>query len=300
MTIRERQPDWRMSLIDDFIASGTYLPKSLTHDTMLREGIKFRKAFQKCSASQYPSIAVFKLEKDYADMMMAHEVATNGSMERFFLEALIVSNSPVSDIAKKTGFTKKTVECFESLYFDVRKNLDKPVYIMSVILGPLFEYTTKVHHDHLWKAVGFFCGIDALEALWNLGNTSRAATEKISQLLRNRLLGEAAVASFSRKPGASNASYVLESYINAGHLDIARDTADADNDLTETTDDYLSSIHESIVSNMKLSLKNSSTEHGRSERSTSNPERDVDAKLTRPIAFGGTEVKEDIDEEAKP
>ncbi len=297
MELRSRQPNWRMLLIDDLIASNRRIPVQFKDDEVIKASLPFRRAFRDCQNSKFPTLDILKLEADYPDYLTAHEVATGSTMDRYFLEALIVADVPIEEIVKKTGFSKETVRLFESLYFDVRRRLKQSVYIMANLLGPLFDYSSEDHHDHLWKAIGFFCGADALEAIWTLGQTSVEASQKLASMLRNRLLSEATAASFSRKPGQSNAGFILESYINAEHLDIAKETASVENELTETQDDYLSTIQGAILDNMKLSLKPQDQIPTQVEGSLSNPGGDPETDgYSRPVAFGGTGDEESVDD----
>ncbi len=285
-----------MLLIDDLLASNRRIPKAFKADEAIKKSLPFRRAFRDCQNSKLPSLDALKLEATYPNHLEAHEVATGATMDRFFLEALIVADVSVEEIGKKTGFSEETIELFESLYFDVRRRLGQSVYIMANLLGPLFDYSSEDHHDHLWKAIGFFCGAEALDAIWTLGQTSVSASQKLSAMLRSRLLSEATAATFSRKPGQSNSGYIIDSYINAGHLDIAKETADAENDLTATQDDYLSTIQGTIIENMKLSLKPQDKKPTQVEGSLSNPGGDPETDgLSRPVAFGGTGDEEDVD-----
>ena len=293
MTSRERQSNWRSVLIDDIISAHKRLPKSLSEDVYLKDSLAFQKDLRRCEEASLPISAMITVERKWPNMVAAHNMATESSMERFFVEALVMADVPIKEIAEKTGFTEETLDLFEALHFDVRRHLDKRVFIMSTVLGPLFDYSSKAHHDHLWKAVAYFCGAEALEALWNLGQTSQESSEKLAIVLRNRLLSEATTAAFSRKPGASNAGFVLESFIGAEHLEIARSVAEAENGLTETTDDYLSSIQGEILDNMKLGLKAQGLDEGPVEGrllvAGGDPKNDG---LSRPVAFGGDEKPE--------
>ena len=297
MELRSRQPNWRTLLIDDLIASNRRIPAQFKDDAFIKESLPFRRALRDCQNSKFPTLDILKLEEAYPDYLTAHQVATSSTMDRYFLEALIVANVPVGQIAKKTGFSKETIKLFEALYFDVRKRLKQSVYIMANLLGPLFDYTSEDHHDHLWKAIGFFCGADALDAIWTLGQTSVDASQKLASMLRNRLLSEATAASFSRKPGQSNAGFILESYVNAAHLDIAKETASVEKEHTAAQDDYLSTIQGAILDNMKLSLKPQDKEPTQVEGSLSNQGGDPKTDgYSRPVAFGGTGDEESVDD----
>lgn len=302
MTSRERQANWRSELVNDLILAHRRVPRSLSDDQYLKDGINFQREVRKCREAAVPTSSMITVERKWPHMMSAYNMATEPSMERFFVEALIMADVPIKQIAEKTGFTVKTLKIFEAMYFDVRKHLDKPVFIMSTVLGPLFDYSSKAHHDHLWKAVAYFCGIEALESLWSLGQTSQESSEKLTNVLRSRLLTEATTAAFSRKPGASNSGFILESFIGNGHLEIAKTTAEAGNDLIATTDDYLSTVQGVVLDNMKLALRPPETKVTSVEGSLSvnggDPETDG---FSRPTAFGGdeepTKVIKDKDEE---
>ncbi len=299
MTSRERQANWRSVLVDDMVSAHKRIPKSLSDDQYLKDCMLFQKELHKCREAVVPTISMITVERKWPHMVAAHNMATEPSMERFFVEALIMADVPVKEISEKTGFTQKTLKIFEALHFDVRRHLDKRVFIMSTVLGPLFDYSSKAHHDHLWKAVAYFCGIEALEALWNLGQTSQESSEKLANVLRNRLLSEATTAAFSRKPGASNAGFVLESFLGAEHLSIARATAEVEGDLVATTDDYLSTIQGVVLDNMKLALRPQDKEMGSVEGSLTTDGGDPETDgFSRPTAFGGDEEPvKDKDEE---
>lgn len=297
MTLRERQPNWRTLLINDLLDSGQQIPNKYKDDDVIRTSLPFQRALKKAQKSKAPSLELIKLEEKYPHHLAAHEIANGNTMDRYFIEALILARVPTRDIAIKTGFGKKTVELFEALYFDVRRWLRKEVFVMSTILGPIFDYSCVDYHDHLWKAVGYLCGKDALESIWKLGQTSKEGSDKVANLLRSKLLSEAATASFSRRPGKSNAGYILDSYLSAGHLDVAKESSEADKKHKGTQDDYLSEIHGTILDNMKLGLKRRTDEKpSQVERTSINQGGDPKTDgFSRPVAFGGTEDKESID-----
>lgn len=87
-------------------------------------------------------------------------------LRRWAVEARVIANEPVAEIAGKCGLASNVVETYEQLFFDVRNRLGTWAWT----LGALFEETmsraiTPADLRLLWRLVGYNFGAEALDRI---------------------------------------------------------------------------------------------------------------------------------------
>lgn len=225
----ERQPSWRWQLIQELRNARKRVPTRFKSDTWLTRGSRFWNAFQKATDSEQKMLAMMKVEAEYPVVSAAHTIYTGLGLERYFIEALVMADVGSQDIGDSSGHTARVISCYEQLFFDVRRHLDKNLFIMGNVLGPMFNTAIGNDYDHLWKAVGYYCGPDALKSLWTLGPIPDESYTKLASILRNRLITQATSASFARQPNSYNAGEIIDSFLSHGTFEINKAKADFEN-----------------------------------------------------------------------
>lgn len=253
MKLAERHRDWRWQIITELVSANKRLPMSFRKDKLMADAFGFWNAFQKCVNSSTPSIDTMKVEDAYPDISAAYSIFSSNNVERFFIEALVLSGESVTDIGVDSGYSPRVIRVYESLFFDVRDKLSHKLYVMGTLLGPVFGHGVSAgDYDHLWKAIGYFCGAETLRSLWKLGGMSEADSAAVSNILRSRLLSQAMAASFARRPNSYNANEIIENYIH--HEQFTKETKEPDN-TADNPDNYLARIKADVLTYMDLSLR---------------------------------------------
>jgi hypothetical protein len=90
----------------------------------------------------------------------------NDERFRWQLEARVVGEQPIAQIAERTGPPVDVIDAYESLFFDVRDSLDATDWVATFVLGPrLYEGFGEQDIDLVWKLVAYGFGYYGLEAL---------------------------------------------------------------------------------------------------------------------------------------
>lgn len=280
----ERQPSWRWQLVEELFRARKRVPHRFKQDAWLKDGCRFWNAFQKASESESRILSLMNVDAEFPSVSSAYTIYTGLGLERYFIEALIMADVPPQEIADHSGHTPRVVDCYEQLFFDVRRHLSKNVFIMGTVLGPLFHTTTGNDYDHLWKAVGYYCGPDALQALWTLGPIPDESYAKLTGILRNRLVTQATAASFARQPNSFNAGEIIENFISHGGLELQGSKLNN----TDNSDKALDAIPQSIVQYAQLKLVPYDTPAPTREYQVGDTDNLSKDQYERPPTFEGT------------
>jgi len=265
MRVSERQRDWRWRLVEETVSSGRRLPAALSNDAVLRSAYAFWNAFQK-QDSNTPVLALMSLEARYPMVVSAYSIYSGMSLERYFIEALIMAGEDRRSISEEAGYSESVIRTYELLFFDVRDKLEQKLYVMGDVLGPMFAHGTSGNdYDHLWKAVGYFCGADILKAFWKLGRLDEDQRQGLETILRTRLLTQAATATFARKPTSFNSGEVIDSFIQYSNHEVAKDRKDT-NLPPRDGENSLEQLREDVLNYMQLTLRSHDAHMGSVEK----------------------------------
>lgn len=284
MSRLKRQANWRWQLVSELSIAGKRVPRSLRSDAVVTKALKFWNALQRCSDPAESITGMLVLQRDFPEVSEAYEIYSSLSLERYFIEALVMANAPSEDIAIETGYPPGVIETYEKLFFDVRALLPRRLYVMGTLLGPLFSTgTSSTDYDYLWKAIGYFCGVSALNAIWKIGKLSPTDAEQVTELLRSRLLTQATGAAFARRPNQYNSGEILESFTQYASYELSKSKADPV-DGSPNADNYLGQILPDVIDYMKLVLKPHDSEQGTVERCLSGEGGDInESEFERPF-----------------
>jgi hypothetical protein len=240
-----RVKNWRKKLIDHCLVSGKSVPKSC-QDEYLRMGYEYYKMRNRSLSMGLDDI--MKLQSKFPHMHTAYQIFTARDYFRYILEAMVVADVPVEDIAKEFGCDPEVVTIFEELFFDVRSRLNAPMFIADELLGPLFSSDTANSQDcdFLWKAVAYYCGIDILKSFWSLEKASPETVSQIREMFKTRLQQQAFSSLYARTPNNFNAHEIVEEYLAVEETEEPEEES-TQNKLEEHALDLLNSIQSRIT-----------------------------------------------------
>jgi hypothetical protein len=69
----------------------------------------------------------------------AHRFYEAGGLVRFIVQARLLARQSPSDVARLTSFEPAVIECFESIFFEVRAHLDAKDWVANQVLWPGLE-----------------------------------------------------------------------------------------------------------------------------------------------------------------
>lgn len=253
-------------LVEEYVSAKKKLPRDFHSDPRVMRAYAFWNAFQNLKSSSTPTGDMVLLEKKFTDMFTAYSIYKGTTLERYFIEALVMARVPANIIASDMGYSTRVVSTYEHLFFDVRDRLDNGLYVLSNILNPIFSSTSSAgDYDHLWKIIGYFCGAAVLKAMWQVGDIDEEVKRKLNGILRSKLLTQATSASFARKPNQFNAGEIIGSYVDVENSSKASDDSSNDNE----DDNYLEKLQGDVLEYMQLTLKPLGLEQGSVEKCSS-------------------------------
>jgi hypothetical protein len=110
--------------------------------------------------------ALTRLEEKFRSIFWAHNLFEAANDQHAMVDALILARVSPQTIAKTANLSSETVEAYEELFFDVRRFLDKELYILNAVFGnnlqslrPDSDYAT------IWKTYAYYTGPHVLRLL---------------------------------------------------------------------------------------------------------------------------------------
>jgi hypothetical protein len=129
-----RSPAWRWQRARAIVERGLTCT-ARTDDAATRRVVDYLRACEwPLGSSQAPG-GVF------ADAVLhaAHRLYEAEGLVRFIVQARLLARQSPHDVARLTSFEPDTIECFESIFFEVREHLDAPDWLANQVLWPGLE-----------------------------------------------------------------------------------------------------------------------------------------------------------------
>jgi hypothetical protein len=141
----------------------TKLPRRAeTRDALVR---LMRQVLKKSGTSQPPHPPRNQGGFEYA-LWRARAIYTGDELFRAELEALVLADASVAQIADRCALPFETVSTYEQIFFDVRDRLGASSFILHCVIGPaLGEGFSLNDIGTLWRYAGYMRGPHYLAAL---------------------------------------------------------------------------------------------------------------------------------------
>jgi hypothetical protein len=102
---------------------------------------------------------------------------------KLHVESLILADAEPDSIANAVKTSTAVVESYESLFFDIRKNLNNHGYIFHSVIGPdILMGFSRNRPDALWKYFAFVYGEAGLNAIVGFSSVNKEEFANNSQL----------------------------------------------------------------------------------------------------------------------
>lgn len=156
-----KAPDWRWQRARWLRERGRYVRKSVDD-----KQTAVAKRFQAEMEKSRDDLDEARLAEKYPGVYHATRIFRRDDMDtRWSLEARVLGRQDPEGIARKCRTTPEVVRWYESLFFDVRDELEHTDYIVNVVMGRAAHMgVAERHYDLIWKLYAFAHGHVILES----------------------------------------------------------------------------------------------------------------------------------------
>ena len=160
LTYRKSNPrrpvDWRWQLAEYLSTSGRDIPP--THlDDDLRVAFGFQQEIAECRDNDDRLKLLNRLPDFYEAWDMSQ--ALDANHHRWEIEARLLARNSPQRISNCLGISERTVDIYESWFFNVRDRLEHSGYIAHQVLGQCVHRGLSTRdYDCLWKLMGYYRG----------------------------------------------------------------------------------------------------------------------------------------------
>jgi hypothetical protein len=152
----QRPVDWRWQLAK-YLSDARRLVPTTYHDGSLRQAHGFIQELAECSDEE----SYLDLSNRFPDCYEAWKLYNEFGPKdfRWEIEARLLARNPAKLIAEGLGLTERTVDLYESWFFNVRDRLSQGGYITHHVIGPaVHRGFTHRQYDSWWKIIGYYRG----------------------------------------------------------------------------------------------------------------------------------------------
>jgi len=151
-----RPPDWRwqMALL---LASGRFLPPGCG-DWSVGKARQFLSNSRAARTTQQRVAVVRQFPRIYPAWLI-YAVRGERRELRAELEARLLANEPVAEIARKNSLNESVITVYTSIFFDIANRLTAPSWIKHFVVDAAHQEGLAASNKHAaWKALGYAYG----------------------------------------------------------------------------------------------------------------------------------------------
>ena len=183
-----RPPDWRWRRALDYGHCG--IEQDCRQEPVINAAINYLRLKHGDPAGDVGPADDFVLRERHPHIYHAHQCYEERDRERWLLEALVCGGASAAEIAEYLGSPVEFVETYEALFFDARRFLRNPGYIVTRVLKGSFHEAKEDDLDTLWKTIALQGGVGYLKQfIGPVGATGPGEeSEAESEAVRNRFV----------------------------------------------------------------------------------------------------------------
>ena len=133
-------------------------------DPLLARAARFQRRLARCRSPG----RLAQLQRAEPDMFQAHDFHLNGGWPRVILEARLLAQVPIPEIAARHGLSEEAVQLYTNLFFDVLPRLNARDWILSLAIGrPRRDESELEFAARQVKSYAYFMGPVILDLLVN-------------------------------------------------------------------------------------------------------------------------------------
>lgn len=129
------------------------------------------------------------LKSKHPELYNAFEIYDTAAPMRWLLEAGIIANEPVPELALYLNTSEKVIETYETMFFDVRGVLENKGCIYAKVLAPGISHGAISQSPEIfWKMIAYEGGWEVVRSIFETGTTPPAVMDFYRQGFINRTI----------------------------------------------------------------------------------------------------------------
>ena len=156
-----RALDWRWRLAGRS-AKGDRKDRPGRAEPLMARAVRFRRRLARCRTAG----RLAQLQRADPDLFQAHEFHRQGGWSRVLLEARLLAEVPIADIAQRHKLTEEAVHLYSRLFFDVLSRLNARDWLLTRAIGQARADETELQAaERIIKLFAHFMGPLILDLL---------------------------------------------------------------------------------------------------------------------------------------
>jgi len=161
------------------------MPSRRPEYAAVREGIYFLRRYDSSVTTKERTT----LENDYPDLYMAHELYGDLSSERWILEAGLLTDISLADLASYIGQTESVVRKYGAVFYDIKPRLGARGYVLNHVCMPAVRRGMHGRdYDFLYKTMAYCLGWKVFTEFIDGKGMSDDSRGALEHSFRDRLL----------------------------------------------------------------------------------------------------------------
>ncbi len=211
-------PTWRWDIITALLENGRDMIRSQP-DPWLRRGFNFRRRYE--NAHNYDRY--LHLQKDHPDIYKAYDLFMDWASERWLIEAAVVGNVSPDEIAQYVAQDEATIIAYEYLFYDIRKKLGSPGYILNRVMLPAVQRGLHERdYDMLLKSLAYSHGWEFAKEYIGHGCMTDKARKWLQAAFKDNVLRKGYAAATSTEVNNFNGPELISTCLKLHEIEVQK------------------------------------------------------------------------------
>lgn len=243
-------PTWRWDVITSMVEHKGEMNRSQT-DEWLKRGFSFMRRYE--NAREYQRY--IQLMLDHPDIYRAHELYIDWSSERWLIEAAVIGNVDVPEISQYVGHEEATIVAYEHLFYDIRKRLSSPGYVLNRVMLPAVQRGLHERdYDMMLKSLAYSHGWEFAKEYMGTGVMSEKARRHLQMAYRDNLLRKGYAAANRTEANQYNGPELIGLCLKLHEIEVQKGGGAANDEAMKVFGSLLDTCTTSVLHSEQLCL----------------------------------------------
>lgn len=198
------------------------MPPRKPEYAQVREGLYFLRRYDAAFTTNDHTV----LEHDYPDLYAAHEIYADLSGERWILEAGLLTDLTLGELADYVSQPESVVGKYEAVFYNIRPRLKSRGYVLNHICMPAVRRGMHGRdYDFCFKTIAYCLGWQVFTEFIDGRNMSDGSRNALEQSFRDRLVKLGWLAANRLEVNNFNGVEVIEQCLKLQELEKSRGPA---------------------------------------------------------------------------
>ena len=198
-------PDHRWERVQHLVKH-QLAPTRRPEDDWLRDGYHFLSRFLRDKNG-----SVERLRQEYPALSKAYELVSQQESEAWLIEAGLLTDVPLVDLAKYAGVDETVVKTYEFYFFQIRDKLESRGYVLNRVLYPAFRGgMSQRDHDFMYKTLAYCAGWSVFKEFFELHQMDPRTEMWVHNSFRSTLLKKGWIATQRLEVNNYNAVEIID------------------------------------------------------------------------------------------